>query len=219
MENLGLMIYDNDTVVVSSKMVAEKFGKEHKNVLRDIENLMNEIRRLNFEQSSEGGQLNFEHTQMFYKTTYTNEQNKQRYPMYLMNRDGFSLLVMGFTGKEALQWKIKFIDAFNEMERALIDMEEPDSLDFSRPGYITITAKKYHGLKVYKDINKNLVKRLHEKDKRIEQLEKTQMSGWDEMRYSMLKIFHTSVCEAAYSHGSVKYEEVCKINKFMNDVI
>lgn len=39
--------------------------------------------------------------------------------MYYMNRDGFSLLVMGFTGKKAIEWKIKFINAFNEMEKAL----------------------------------------------------------------------------------------------------
>ena len=205
MENLGLMIYENDTVVVSSKMVAEKFNKRHDNI---IQSLTLKLRGANKDRLS----------QHFFKSSYKDESGKKN-TMYLMDRDGFSFLVMGFTGEKADKWKLDFIDAFNEMERALIDMEEPDSLDFSRPGYITITAKKYHGLKVYKDINKNLVKRLHEKDKRIEQLEKTQMSGWDEMRYSMLKIFHTSVCEAAYSHGSVKYEEVCKINKFMNDVI
>lgn len=39
--------------------------------------------------------------------------------MYIMNRDGFSLLAMGFTGKKALEWKLKYINAFNEMERQL----------------------------------------------------------------------------------------------------
>ena len=67
--------------------------------------------------------LNFEHTQMFHKTTYINEQNKQQYPMYLMNKDGFSLLVMGFTGKEALKWKIKYIEAFNDMEQYLKQLQ------------------------------------------------------------------------------------------------
>ena len=51
---------------------------------------------------------------MFFKTTYTHPQNGQTYPLYLMNRDGFSLLVMGFTGKSALEWKIKYINAFNQ---------------------------------------------------------------------------------------------------------
>lgn len=47
----------------------------------------------------------------FFKSTY--ENRGKRYPMYLMNRDGFALLVMGFTGKDALEWKLKYIKAFN----------------------------------------------------------------------------------------------------------
>ena len=50
---------------------------------------------------------------------YKVEGNNKSYPEYLMNRDGFTLLAMGFTGKEALQWKLKYIAAFNEMEQAL----------------------------------------------------------------------------------------------------
>ena len=110
MENL-VEIRDNQ-VVVSSRQVAEYFGKEHRNILRDIEDII-----------IQGGMLNFEHTQMFHKTTYINEQNKQQYPMYLMNKDGFSLLVMGFTGKEVLKWKIKYIEAFNDMEQYLKQLQ------------------------------------------------------------------------------------------------
>lgn len=110
MENL--VEIKNNQVVVSSRQVAEYFGKEHRNILRDIEDII-----------IQGGMLNFEHTQMFHKTTYINEQNKQQYPMYLMNKDGFSLLVMGFTGKEALKWKIKYIEAFNDMEQYLKQLQ------------------------------------------------------------------------------------------------
>lgn len=53
---------------------------------------------------------------MFCKTTYVHQQNGQPYPMYLMTRDGFTLLAMGFTGKSALEWKLKYINAFNQME-------------------------------------------------------------------------------------------------------
>lgn len=101
MENL-VTVFDNDKVVVSSKMIAEKFDKEHKNVLRDIKEIL-------AAQNSA--------TRFFYETTFKNRG--RQYPMYLMNRDGFSLLVMGFTGVEALQWKIKFINAFNEMEQEI----------------------------------------------------------------------------------------------------
>ena len=54
---------------------------------------------------------------LFYRTKWTSEQNGQEYPAYIMNRDGFSLLVMGFTGKKALEWKVKYIQAFNAMEK------------------------------------------------------------------------------------------------------
>ena len=43
--------------------------------------------------------------------------------MYEMNLDGFTLLAMGFTGKKALQFKLQYIDAFNRMERALLNRE------------------------------------------------------------------------------------------------
>lgn len=97
----------NSEPVASSRDVAKRFGKEHRNVMRDIENLMSE------------GVLKIEQTPLFYKTEYTHPQNHQKYPMYLMNRDGFSLLAMGFTGKEAVQWKLKYIEAFNQMEKQL----------------------------------------------------------------------------------------------------
>lgn len=58
---------------------------------------------------------------MFEETTYVNSQNKQEYPMFVMNRDGFTLLAMGFTGSKALNFKIDFINAFNKMESMLRD--------------------------------------------------------------------------------------------------
>lgn len=58
----------------------------------------------------------------FIKTKYQHPQNKQWYKCYDITRDGFSLLVMGFTGQKALEWKIKYIEAFNSMERQLINI-------------------------------------------------------------------------------------------------
>lgn len=96
-------------VVTSSLKVAEVFGKRHDNVMRDIENVIKGL--LNFEDTNP--------TELFYLDSYTNEQNGQQYLQYLMNRDGLSLLVMGFTGKKALEWKLKYIEAFNQMEEKL----------------------------------------------------------------------------------------------------
>ena len=100
---MDLVQVQNNQVVVSSRQIAEHFEKRHDNVLRDIGGLLK----------------NEEAKKMFYKHIYIHEQNKQKTFEYLMNRDGFSLLVMGFTGKKALEWKLKYIQAFNEMERRL----------------------------------------------------------------------------------------------------
>ena len=96
----------NGEPVASSRDVAKRFGKEHNHVLRDIKALEEGV--------SKNGQA-----PMFFKSEYTHPQNHQKYPMYLMNRDGFTLLAMGFTGKEAVQWKLKYIEAFNAMEKHL----------------------------------------------------------------------------------------------------
>lgn len=99
-----LVRIDNKQVVTDSRNVAEHFGKRHDHVLRDIENLIGGLPK------------NGDTPEMFHLDSYINEQNGQSYPIYLMNRDGFSLLVMGFTGKKALEWKLKYIEAFNAME-------------------------------------------------------------------------------------------------------
>ena len=97
-----LVIVDNGQLVTSSRKVAESFDKEHRHVLESIRDIL----------AAEKSAAKF-----FHETTY--ENRGKQYPEYLMNRDGFSLLVMGFNGKAALEWKIKYIDAFNKMEKAI----------------------------------------------------------------------------------------------------
>jgi Rha family phage regulatory protein len=103
-----ILFTQNGEPVASSRQIAESFGKEHKTVLRSIEELAAQ---------------NCAAKSMFYETTF--ENRGKQYPMYLMNRDGFSLLVMGFTGKAALEWKLKYIQAFNEMEKKLSTPQMP----------------------------------------------------------------------------------------------
>ena len=95
----------NGEPVASSRDVAKRFGKEHKDVLRAIKSITAQ---------------NCAVTQMFFKSEYTAGTGK-KYPMYLMNRDGFSLLAMGFTGTKAYEWKVKYIQAFNAMEKQLAE--------------------------------------------------------------------------------------------------
>jgi Rha family phage regulatory protein len=99
----------NGEPVASSRQIAENFGKEHKDTLESIRQIL--------------AAENSATKSMFYETTF--ENRGKQYPMYLMNRDGFSLLVMGFTGKAALEWKLKYIQAFNEMEKKLATPQMP----------------------------------------------------------------------------------------------
>lgn len=96
--------------MASSRDIAEHFGKYHKDVLESIKNLVAE---------------NSAAKSMFHETTF--ENRGKQYPMYLMNRDGFALLAMGFTGKAALEWKIKYIEAFNDMEQRIKTGKLPKS--------------------------------------------------------------------------------------------
>lgn len=107
-----ILSMQNGEPVVSSREVAEHFGKAHRHVLDAVESILKGMPKI--------GQ-----TPMFFKTEYIHEQNSQTYPMYLMNRDGFSLLAMGFTGSKAMEWKLKYIAAFNEMEKKLTVPADP----------------------------------------------------------------------------------------------
>lgn len=100
-----LVIMHDQQAVTTSLILAEAFEKEHKNVIRVIETKIGELK---IEQSSK----------MFSKGEYTNSQNKQQ-PMYYLNRDGFTFIAMGFTGKKADEFKLKYIDAFNKMENQI----------------------------------------------------------------------------------------------------
>lgn len=110
-----LVKMENNQVVTSSKQVAEVFGKEHKNVLRDIDNIL-KVDGLKIEP-------------MFFEGTEPDTYGRMK-KVYYMNRDGFSLLAMGFTGKKALDWKLKYIEAFNKMEKTIQGgMELPNFQD------------------------------------------------------------------------------------------
>lgn len=93
-----------EITAVTSLDIAETFGKRHADVLRDVERIecSDDFRERNFALSS-----------------YKSLQNKT-FPMYLITRDGFTLLVMGYTGEKAMKFKEAYIRQFNAMEKALV---------------------------------------------------------------------------------------------------
>ena len=102
MKDLGLII-QNEKVVVSSRKVSEIYEKQHAHVMRDIRSILETIP---------------ESLSNFGESSYINEQNRDM-PMYLMDRQGFSMLVMGFTGEKAKRFTYQYTLAFEEMSKSI----------------------------------------------------------------------------------------------------
>lgn len=160
----------NGEPVVSSRQIAENFGKNHRDVLRAVDNLKEDVR-------------NF--AQMFFEGTDQDSYGREQ-RAYLMNRDGFTLLAMGFTGKAALEWKLKYIAAFNEMEKKLA--EQPQ---LTRSQLLATALIAAH-------------EELEEKDKRIELLTA------DTERMKPKEIFSDAV---STSQNSILVGELAKLLK------
>lgn len=103
-----LVKLEGGKVVVNSRELAEHFGKTHKSVLESV-------RRVTRDLESHGMEFGREN---FIESTYLTDRG-QTYGNILMTRDGFTLAAMGFTGKKSLDWKIKYMTAFNKMESYL----------------------------------------------------------------------------------------------------
>lgn len=229
MINNNLVEIKNNRVVVSSLQIAEHFDKEHKNVLRLTSSLLS---------SSNSGRL----SKHFFKSNYTDDKGEKR-PMYLMDRDGFSLLAMGFTGDKALKWKLDFIDAFNAMEQEIQHKEYQASLAKSSEN--ALLRKKVEQLKKDKfDISiqvdlairerRNLETELEIQEKVINNIKKayiekfekdknnitnTEMDEWNKMRLVQLEVYIKSVIEAIKIRGSIGMKDIQRINKFVDDLI
>lgn len=98
-----LVIMKDQKAVTSSLQVADVFSKDNRHLLRDIDSLKEDLPNFG---------------QMFFESNVPDSYGRNR-RVYYMNRDGFTLLAMGFTGKKALQFKLKYINAFNSMEEQI----------------------------------------------------------------------------------------------------
>lgn len=109
-----VVVINDGKLTTTSRNVAEVFGKQHNNVMRDITVVMSKcpesFRLLNFEQA-------------FYEVQGPNG-DVHKYPMYNLTKDGLVLLVMGYTSKRAMEFKIAYIEAFNAMEAKLKAVEQ-----------------------------------------------------------------------------------------------
>lgn len=127
---------DHGLALTTSYAIAQRFGKIHRNVVRDIEKLIADI------PDPEFSLLNFE------QSDYKNSRGKTL-PAYRLTHDGFALLAMGFTGAEALAWKVAFIQAFNALEAELAAhvAREAAALHKLRPLLAPVVAGTEQGLR------------------------------------------------------------------------
>lgn len=122
-----LVYLKNDEAVCDSLQVAEKFGKRHAHVIERIEKIMRD-------DSTENS------VQCFKQSTYKDETGKSN-KMYVMNRDGFTFLVMGFTGRKANEWKWRYIKAFNQMESFIREKCTQTWIETRKAGKLTRRAE------------------------------------------------------------------------------
>lgn len=127
MKDLVQMI--DGKAVTTSRKVAEVFEKQHKHVLEAIRNLEipETYRKPNFRLT-------------VYEQPNPSGGKPIQQPVYLITRDGFTLLAMGFTGKRAMEFKIAYIEAFNEMEKALTDIGCTTAIPSLRPANIAVST-------------------------------------------------------------------------------
>lgn len=136
---------ENGKVYVSSRDIAKVFDKEHAKILRSIESLPNDdFRQANFGLSK-------------YTKDLQDGSGIHTYKEYLLTRDGFSMLVMGFTGEKAYKWKVSFIEAFNKLEQAVKEtkqLEKPKSqtAKIQTAKLLMQLANKYKDNKEYSQI-------------------------------------------------------------------
>ena len=184
-----LVIMKDRQAVTSSLNVAENFEKEHRVVLKAIDDL------------KEG--LAQKYADLFWEDTYIHPQNKQPYRVVYMNRDGFTLAVLGFNNtKRVLQFKLKYIEAFNQMEEHIKQQVKIPTT----PRDLALLA-----LSAGEETNQ----RVDELDTRVADLEENTVLSAGDYGYISRRI-NQRVSEVARGFGKLTQEQRGKLHKDIN---
>lgn len=170
-----LVIMKDQQAVTTSLQVAEVFGKNHKHVLDAIQNKI------------DSAENSAQYDSMFAQGEYKDKSGK-RNKMYYMNRDGFTFIAFGFTGKKADEFKLKYIDAFNNMEKAIKEER------------IQLPSDPMKVLELIFEANKNTDKKVERIDKDVKYLKDNQRIDSAEYSYISKKV-SKKVYEYIDMHG------------------
>lgn len=120
----GMVKTFHNQPVTASRKVAEVFEKNHAHVLRDIQNLIDQVMKSDDFSQSKSGLADSEKflLENFFRVSYKDRQGKQR-TEYKLTKDAFAMIVMGYTGAKAIAFKVAYIQRFNEMEQQLSQRE------------------------------------------------------------------------------------------------
>ena len=172
-----LVIMKSRKALTTSLKVAETFDKAHKHVLTSIRNLTAQ---------------NSAVKKMFAESTYVNDRGQEQ-PMYYMNRDGFTLLAMGFTGRDAMKFKLEYIEAFNRMDELI---RNENNLPQTPEEQLQLTMV----------VTNRLVKRVGKVEARVDHIEKTSELA-EVQRYQLLQARKKRVIEAVGGVDSNYYKD------------
>lgn len=187
----NLVIMKDQQAVTSSLQVAETFGKEHRAVLKAIDDL------------KEG--LAQKYADLFCEDTYIHPQNKQAYRVVYMNRDGFTLAVLSFNNSQkVLEFKLKYIEAFNQMEKEIQQPKLPTSQ--RELAMLALSA------------NEETNERVDVIEKEVADLKDNQKIGADDYSYLSRRV-HQRVAEVARGFGKITKEQRGKLYKDINSGI
>lgn len=185
---MELVIMKDKQAVTDSLQVARNFEKEHKNVLQSIDEIMGVA-----ENSAD----------LFHEDFYIHPQNKQKYRVIYMNRDGFTLLAMGFTGKKALEFKLKYIDAFNQMENHI------------KENQLKIPQSPMEILKLVFEVQKETSEMVVDVDNRVTELEENVVLSAGDYSYISRRI-NQRVSEVAKAFGKLTQKQRGELYRDIN---
>ena len=196
-ENVNLINIENKNgvAVVSSRVVAKDFGKRHANVLQTIDELIKTVNSV---------------MTLFIESSYKAGTGKQ-YKEYLLTRDGFSLLVMGFTGKEALHWKLQYIEAFNRMEEYIKQQQSREMPKMTLEEIMIAQLQEQQRIKQQQAVIEQQVQTVEQRMTNFEE-----NSALDPGEYSLVCSRVSSRVHAVLKERGINREQVGELFKALN---
>lgn len=201
MTNIKVMYAGQQQQTITSLEVAEMVGREHKNVMRDIEKIKDELSQLKIEPST-----------YFHESTYINSRNKE-YPMYSLTKKGCEVYGNRMTGIDGTAFTIKFVERFNEMEQVIQHNLPTDPLELALTAALD-TRKEVAAIKEDVDYLKDNMRINTYQEKTLQDIVKGKvmkaLGGYKSLAYEMLatKVFRAAWRDFKNHFGISTYKEL-----------